>query len=238
LTKGTTKVTLIDTIYSNIRRDITMRVLQPGQKINIKELSQRYGTSQTPLKLALNRLVSEKVIENYPRQGMAVRSVSVREAEEIFDMRLMLYLRYMDKIIMTVNYNNELHGELRNNVEEHMRVIESLTPDSPVDEHIKNYQLDYLFHKTYLKCSGCKKILELYDFLNPFLYAYYIYHRQSKEKDIAGVFEHSMILSAIESGEEEKLKQALELHIFHAKSAVGLILRVDEITFDCDLLLS
>ena len=232
MAKGAPKVTLIDTIYSNIRRDITMRILQPGQRINIKELSERYGTSLTPIKLALNRLVSERIIENFPRQGMVVRSASVQEVGEIFDMRLMLYLNCMDKIITTVNYNKDLHDELKSNVEEHMRVIESLTPDSPVDEYIKNYQLDYLFHKTYLKCSGCKKILELYDFLNPFLYTNYIFRRQSKEKDLAGVHEHSMILDAIESEDEEKLKQALELHIYHAKIAVGLILKVDEIAMD------
>ena len=232
MAKGTTKVTLIDTIYSNIRRDITMRVLHPGQKINIKELSERYGTSQTPIKLALNRLVSEKVIENYPRQGMAIRSVSVQEVGEIFDMRLMLYLTCMDKIILTINYNKDLHDELRKNVEEHTKVIESLTPDSPVDEYIKNYQLDYLFHKTYLKCSGRKKILELYDFLNPFLYTNYIFRRQSKEKDLAGVHEHSLILDAIESEDADRLRKALELHIYHAKNAVELILQVDEIALD------
>ena len=235
MNKGAPKVTLIDTIYSSIRRDITMRVLQPGQKINIKELSERYGTSQTPIKLALNRLVSEKVIENYPRQGMAVRMASVREVEEIFDMRLMLYLHYTGKIIMTVNYNKDLHDELRRNVEEHTRVIESLTPDSPVDEYIKNYQLDYIFHKTYLKCSGCKKILEFYDFLNPFLYTNYIFRRQSKEKDLAGVREHSMILDAIESEDEKRLKEAIELHIHQARVAVGLILKVDEITLGRDV---
>jgi DNA-binding GntR family transcriptional regulator len=229
MANGTTKATLIDTIYSNILRDITLRVLQPGQKINLKELSERYSSSQTPIKLARNRLVSEKVIENYPRQGMAVRSVSIQEVREIFEMRLMLYLNCIDKVIMTINYNRDLHEELTRNVEEHTKVIESLTPDSPVDEYLKNYQLDHLFHKTYLKCSGSKKMLELYDFLNPFLYTNYIFRRQSKEKDLAGVREHSVILSAIEAEDGEKLRNALELHILRARNTVALILQVEEI---------
>ena len=229
MANGATKATLIDTIYGNIRRDITMRVLQPGQKINLRELSERYGSSQTPIKLALNRLVSEKIIENYPRQGMAVRSASIQEVREIFEMRLMLYLHCMDKVIMTVNCNRDLHEEFTRNVEEHTKVIESLTPDSPVDEFLKNYQLDHLFHKIYLKCAGSKKMLELYDFLNPFLYTNYIFRRQSKEKDLAGVREHSQILSAIESEDVEKLRAALELHIKLARDSVELILRVEEI---------
>jgi len=232
MAKGAVKATLIDTVCSNIRRDITMRVLLPGQRINVKELSVRYGTSQTPVKLALNRLISENIVENFPRQGMAVRTVSIREIEETFDMRLMLYLYYTNKIITTVSYNKDMREELRNNVREHTELIESLTPESPVDDFIKNYHYDNMFHKIYLKCSGCKKILEINDYLTPFLYSNYIFHRQSKEKDLAGVNEHSMILDAIESEDEEKLKQMLELHMFRAKTAVGLILKVNEIDID------
>ena len=231
MTKGTTKATLIDTIYSNIRKDITMRVLQPGEKININDLSKRYGTSQTPIRLALNRLISEKIIENYPRQGMLVRSASIEEIEEVFDMRLMLYVNCMDKIITTISYNQELRDGLRRNVAEHMQLIKSLTPDSPVDEYLKNYELDHQFHKSYLKCSGCKKILELYEFLNPFLYTNYIFRRQSKERSLEGVREHSMMLDAIEAEDMNGLKEMLELHMHHAKVGVGLILKVDEISF-------
>ena len=70
------KETLVDTVYEQIRRDIVGHELLPGQKLKTKELSARYGVSETPVKLALNRLCTEHVIDNYPRQGMKVHEFS------------------------------------------------------------------------------------------------------------------------------------------------------------------
>lgn len=223
------KATLSDIICQSIKKDITQQILRPGDRINVRELAQRYGTSETPVKLALNRLISEKIIVNFPRQGMQVRTIQPDEVEEIFDMRLMLDLYYTQKIITAVNYNDRLRQALQTNVQEHMALIQTLTPESPVEEYIKNYEYDTQFHELYLKCSGCQKIVDIYHYISPFQYSNYIFHRQSKNKDITGVKEHEMILQAILDEDEQGLRQALTTHMLNAKHAVGLILKVDQI---------
>jgi len=229
MSKASQKSTLVDIIYDNIRKDITQGVLLPGQNINIQELSERYGASLTPIKLALNRLISEKIIENFPRQGMKVKSVQADEIDEIFDMRLMLDLYYTKEIITTINYNEVIREELSRNVAEHLEIVTDMTPDSSVDAYIQNYNYDYKFHELFLKCSGNKKIVDMFHYINPFLYSNYIFRRQSKEKNIAGVKEHEAILNAILSEDEEALKEALTVHSYNAKRTIGLILKVNEI---------
>ncbi|MFV0314077.1 MAG: GntR family transcriptional regulator, partial [Anaerotignum sp.] len=64
---------------------------------------------------------------------------------------------------------------------------------------------------------------------NPFLYSNFIFRRQSKAKDIMGVKEHIAILDAILSEDEFALQEALTNHITNAKTAIGLILKVDNI---------
>lgn len=226
MAKNTPKATLVDTIYTSIRKDITQHVLLPDQKINIKELSQRYGASETPIKLALNRLISENLIENFPRKGMKVKLIHGEEIEQTFDMRLMLDLYYMKEIITTISYNEQLRLQLQKNVEEHLKIVSDLTP---VDAYISNYQYDYEFHELYLKCSGNRKIVDIFHYLNPFLYSNYTFRRQSREKDIGGVKEHETILNAIVAKDETALKEALTTHIYNAKRAIGLILKVDKI---------
>lgn len=223
------KSTLVDKIYSNIRKDITQGVLLPGEKINNKELSQRYGVSLTPIKLALNRLVSENIIEDFPRQGMKIKSVQADEIDEIFDIRLMLDLYYTKEIITTVNYNERLKEELLHNVKEHMEFVTTLDHDPSVDTYMQNYRYDHMFHELFLKCSGNRKVVDMFRFINPFLYTNYIFRRQSREKDIAGVKEHEAILNAILSEDEEALKKTLKTHINNAKTAVRLILKVYKI---------
>lgn len=54
--RSTSKITLAESVYERIRRDIITNQLKPGEKINIRELSTRYEASETPIRLALNRL--------------------------------------------------------------------------------------------------------------------------------------------------------------------------------------
>ena len=58
------KETLVDMICRNIRRDIIVGELQPGDKLVTRELAARYGTSEMPVKLALNRMIAEEIVEN------------------------------------------------------------------------------------------------------------------------------------------------------------------------------
>ena len=229
MSRNAPKITLVDTIHANIRREITERVLLPGERININELAERYGTSQTPVKLALNRLISENIIENFPRQGMHVKLVSTEEIEEIFDMRLMLDLYMTKQIITTVTYNEDVRNQLFKNVEDHLRIISSEGYVSSLDAYLENYRLDREFHEMYLKCTGSKKIMDMFHYIDPFLYTNYIFRKQSREKDISGVKEHEHILNAILDENEEEVRRAVTVHNANAKRAVSLIIKVNQI---------
>ncbi|MGV8149847.1 MAG: GntR family transcriptional regulator [Alkaliphilus sp.] len=93
------KQTLVDKVCENIRIDIIKQDLKPGDKIDIKSLSDKYGVSATPLKMALNRLVSENIIQNFPRQGMYIKTIKPEEINEIFEVRQMMDLYYARDII-------------------------------------------------------------------------------------------------------------------------------------------
>lgn len=220
------KETLVEAIYKNIRKDIITQYLTPGQRIFVADLAERYGTSETPVKLALNRLISDRIIVNYPRKGMKIYTLDPNEVSEIFDIRIMMELYYTKEIIDAVNVNKRLKEELLKNVEEHHALVTGDIIDS--DDFEKNYNYDYEFHKLYLKSSGNSKLVELYKSANPFIYFNYLFRRQSKEKDITGVIEHRQILDAILNKDEEQLKKNIKLHLENGKQAVSLILKVDQ----------
>lgn len=223
-----TKETLADTICRKIRRDIIAHELIPGQKINVKELAARYGTSETPVKLALNRLISEKIIENFPRHGMKVKSIDEEEAREIFELRLMMDLYYTKEIIEAVHMNKLLRNALEKNVEEHFALINNAENEDSIDHYVENYRKDFEFHELYLKCTGNRKLVEMYHSINPFIYSNYIFRRQSGEKDLAGVEEHRKIVDAILERDEEKLRAALREHMEHAAASIRLIIKIDK----------
>lgn len=228
--KESVKETLADSICTKIRTDIVMGNLQPGEKIKPKDLAERYGVSETPVKLALNRLISEQIIENFPRQGMRIKEIDVDEAADNFDVRMMMDLYYTKEIIEAVNMSSSLQKALTMNIEEHTKLLTEKRDDmTDVELFQKNYLLDYEFHKTYLKCSGNKKLVDLYKHSNPFMYSNFIFSKQSKQKDLAGLEEHKQILQAILDQDEERLCKWIRIHMENAKKAISLIIKTDKI---------
>jgi len=229
MTTNNGKETLVDTICDQIRRDIIGHVLLPGDRLRTKELAERYGVSETPVKLALNRLCTEKIIDNYPRQGMRVHEFTAEEVGETYDIRLMMDLYYVKEVIDTVEYNQVLRNELKRNVAEHMDLINQIDGNiTRMEVFLRNYEFDNEFHELYLKCTGNQKILEVFRSINPFVYSNYIFLRQSREKDIQGVNGHKKILDAILAKDEELLKVCLKEHYEKSKKAIMLILKVEK----------
>lgn len=225
--KQETKETMVDTICKNIRRDIIAQELKPGQKINVKELAQRYGSSETPVKIALNRLLAEQIVENFPRHGMRIKAIDEDEAKEIFNVRLMMDLYYTKEIIEAVHTNNMLRKALENNVAEHYEIMKKYENENTVEKYMENYIHDFKFHELYLKCSGNRKLVELYNSINPFIYSNYIFRKQSKEKDFAGVEEHKKIIEAIIDKDEQRLRNYLTEHINNAIKSISMIIKID-----------
>ena len=211
--RSTSKITLAESVYERIRRDIITNQLKPGEKINIRELSTRYEASETPIRLALNRLASENIIEHFPRQGMRVKSLNINLCEETFDLRLMLESYYISNVIMTLNTNEAMRLALRRNVEDNLEIVHRLTPDSPL----------------LIKCSGNKLLMDLYQFLNPFLYINYVYNKQSKERLLTGIQEHQEIMEHLLNGNEEGARQSLTTHLANSKRVIISILKIDSI---------
>lgn len=221
------KETLVDLLCKNIRMDIITQQFQPGQRLRTKELAVKYGTSETPVKLALNRLMNEQVVESFPRQGTRVRSISEEDAKETFSIRLMMDLFFVKEIIESVSMNQQLREALQNNVDAHYQAVQSAQDHTDVELFLLNYKYDYEFHELYLKCSGNKKIVEIYRNINLFLYTNYIFRKQSEERDLASVREHQGILQAILSKDEELLREKVTEHMNNSVNAICKILRIE-----------
>lgn len=88
---------------------------------------------------------------------------------------------------------------------------------------------DYKFHELYLKCTGNRKILDVYKSINPFVYSNYVFHRQSREKDVAGVMEHRQMLDAICEKDEQALKIAINTHYHNTKKTIMRVLKVEKL---------
>jgi DNA-binding GntR family transcriptional regulator len=77
-------------LYDQLRTDLLGGALEPGTKLAIEALAERYATSATPLREALNRLVSEGLVERREQRGFLVAGISAVDLAEITKTRCWL----------------------------------------------------------------------------------------------------------------------------------------------------
>jgi DNA-binding GntR family transcriptional regulator len=87
---GSGAATLATSLYDRIRKEVLSGKLEPGRKLQIDFLCERYGAGQTPLREALNRLTSDGLVERHEQRGFAVTPVSRDDLIEITKTRCWL----------------------------------------------------------------------------------------------------------------------------------------------------
>jgi len=84
------KKSLAEQAYYVIRREILVCDLEPGRQIAQSELVERYEFGITPIREALKRLEYEGYVRSIPRFGYVVTPISLKDIEDLYDLRLTL----------------------------------------------------------------------------------------------------------------------------------------------------
>ncbi|MCZ6586034.1 MAG: GntR family transcriptional regulator, partial [Gammaproteobacteria bacterium] len=67
-------------VYERLRHDILNGRLEPGRRLRIKALKERYDVGHSPLREALNRLTASGLIDQVDGKGF---QVSITSADEL-----------------------------------------------------------------------------------------------------------------------------------------------------------
>src|ERR1700748_1336009 len=76
--------------YLSLRQDILSCTLAPGSTLTEPFLMERYDVGKSTCRVALARMVQEGFVRSVPRQGYVVTPVTMKDVEELFQMRLFL----------------------------------------------------------------------------------------------------------------------------------------------------
>ena len=81
---------LAEQAYSSIRRLIVTAELAPGSVLSEAELQDSLGLGRTPIREALLTLANDHLVDVYPRRGMFVAGVDVRDLRALSEVRAVL----------------------------------------------------------------------------------------------------------------------------------------------------
>ncbi|WP_246088457.1 FCD domain-containing protein [Phreatobacter stygius] len=82
--------TLAETAYRRLRHDIVVGWFAPDQPLRLELLKQRYGLSFSPLREALNRLQTERLVVSAALRGFSVAPVSIEEMWDATETRILI----------------------------------------------------------------------------------------------------------------------------------------------------
>ncbi len=148
--------------YQRIKRDIIFGALEPGKKLKLDGLKQRYEASLSTLRETLNRLASEGFVDAPEQRGFFVRPVSREDLIEIAELRILLECHALELSIQ--NGDTEWEGNL---VSAHHKLHrlekEMLSGDQSRKEDWKRY--DWEFHQAMIEACNSSNLLSLHSTL-------------------------------------------------------------------------
>jgi DNA-binding GntR family transcriptional regulator len=103
--EASSSVSLVAQATNRLRFDILRADLEPGTKLRLEALCERYGLSSSPLREALNRLAADGLVEVEDWRGFRVKHASIDELNDITRLRLLLEREAL-KLAMAVGDDN------------------------------------------------------------------------------------------------------------------------------------
>lgn len=213
--------TLVDLAYDQIKEDIARGRFKPGEKIVFRELVERYAISETPIKQALNRLVSEGLVESIPRRGMRICQSSPEDFKETLDIRYALEDHFAPVVMQAVSFHTEVLERMREYVRRQYELAEQM---DDIEAFTEYYQVDHEFHRLYIRCSGNRKAVQIYESIGAHTFSSFLYRKKPREKFLAGVREHECMVEALERQDLPALREAIRIHGENGKASVDYML--------------
>ncbi|MFA7108225.1 MAG: GntR family transcriptional regulator [Sphaerochaetaceae bacterium] len=185
--------------YKRLKRMIISGDLKPGTKLVQEELAEKLGVSRTPLLQAISRLASDQLVVTKPRRGAYVRSFTIEDKLQIFDIRGKIEPLGAEEAALNIE-------------EEELEDLRSLLKDmktSIEDGDRKEYcELDYLFHLLIEKASKNRFISEILDRYTPIVNSEFML--KSPEISYA---EHCEIFNALKTRDPERARNLMFSHV-------------------------
>jgi DNA-binding GntR family transcriptional regulator len=123
--------------YGSIKAYILHEDFADDTRLTEDFLSRRLGISKSPVREALNSLNTEGLIRIEPRRGAYLRSFSVQEARDLYNLREILEVYAVSIATLTP----EVIGELRSSTQRMRKFLKAKDKASHIEEDVHFHQL-------------------------------------------------------------------------------------------------
>jgi DNA-binding GntR family transcriptional regulator len=193
---------------AKIRDSLEQRIVEGelgnGKRLDETELSGFYGVSRTPVREALQRLAESGLAEHLPRRGTFVRSPSLSQLVEMFEVMAELECMAI-RLAARRATANDIDALEKDN--------ETCRAAVAANDTKKYYEVNAHLHGRIYQMSGnsflASEARRLHDRLRPFR-RLQLRVRGRMEESMA---EHDIILAALRDGDADRAMETMKKHI-------------------------
>ena len=191
-------------IRDSLEQRIVEGELSNGKRLDETELSGFYGVSRTPVREALQRLAESGLAEHLPRRGTFVRSPSLSQLVEMFEVMAELECMAI-RLAARRATSNDIDALEKDN--------ETCRAAVAANDTKKYYEINARLHGRIYQMSGnsflANEARRLHDRLRPFR-RLQLRVRGRMEESMA---EHDIILAALRDGDADRAMETMKKHI-------------------------
>ena len=200
--------TLSEIVYKKIKDSIITHVYKFGSRLYLKNLSAEMNVSMIPVREALRKLEQEGLIEIIPNKGAIVKTYTVKDLIEIYDLRRQLESLAVEILVNKINQSNL--DELKKICE----LDEKSLGKGNLEDH-NRYNRE--FHKSLINFSQNSRLIKFYNELSGQMYTLVsittIFTYTNEEGAKRNVRKHREIIKALEQKDAEYAKKVIQEHI-------------------------
>lgn len=209
---------LREVVCESLREAIRNGVLKPGERIMEIQLAEELGVSRTPVREAIRKLELEGYVVMMPRRGTYVANMSIRDINEIFEIRTALE-----------SLSNGLAAEHITDEElEHLQrllvIIGGYIKDGNIEKIVET---DIEFHDLMYHAARNHRLVGIISNLRDQLTRFRTLSMSYPGRLEATLDEHRTIVEAIANGDRKAASKAAEQHMENSEKT--LLKAMDEI---------
>lgn len=196
-------------VFESVRNDILTCRIMPGEELREIALARRYGVSKSPVRDAMQKLEFEGLVEIEPRRGHRVKPISIADAEDMLELRIILE-------------TGAVKGVVRRASDEDLRALDAFrNPEDHSLEGFTAYNRDFHHHLAHLSgnrrlAEETQRVMEVYDRL-----CMVSLSNQRRSDGFSGpVKDHNELIEALQARDVARAVRVTTRHVSHSRKAI------------------
>ena len=202
---------LREVVCESLREAIRNGVLKPGERIMEIQLAEELGVSRTPVREAIRKLELEGYVVMMPRRGTYVASMSIRDINEIFEIRTAL------ESLSNGLAADHITDEELEHLQRLLVIIGGYIKEGNIEKIVET---DIEFHDMMYHAARNTRLVGIISNLRDQLTRFRTLSMSYPGRLEATIEEHRLIVEAIARGDRKAASKAAERHMENSEKTL------------------